>query len=93
MASPKTFAVLLKDGTPGRAVLLNKNNVFKLATWTGGEGVLDHNKDSTIKNVQVKFFQYGGKQKRVANVGDIIIKTADGFTTFKAGDFDSYTRA
>lgn len=83
MASPKTTAVVFKNGTVGRGVKLSEKNKASVKEWLG--------KSYEISiNGKMRIFNNGSRAIRIAKVGDTIVKTVAGFTVIKAADFEKY---
>lgn len=83
----KTTAVMLKDGTAGRAVKLSDKNLFNVITWLG----ISY-KDHDYMKAKLRIFQNNGKRIRVAYVGDTIVKTDKGFTVVPASQFERFIK-
>lgn len=98
---PKTKPVLLPEG-PARYVKVTKNNVGRLAGWSGGKAIYDSKKIGGVRVITDRVKLRTKKGNRVANIGDIItrrvfrhpktgMRTVE-FTVIKAEDFAKFVR-
>jgi hypothetical protein len=85
MATPKTTEVVMKDGRVGRGIKVTARNITNVANWVSG-GYMK--KDEWVDNFASSIVNVarGGKEsnhrvevhtrkgKRVARVGDIVVK-------------------
>lgn len=96
---PKTKPVLLPEG-PARYVKVTKNNVGKLAIWSGGKAIYDSKKVKGERVITDRVKLWTKKGTRVANIGDVItrrvfphpktgMRTVE-FTVIKAEDFNQF---
>lgn len=87
LAAPKTTPVIFKDGTVGRGVKLSAKNIVSIGSWVGNSF-----KELNVPEVKLSLYQNGGRQVRVAKLGDTVVKTEAGFTVIKAVDFEKYIK-
>jgi hypothetical protein len=82
--TPKTFKVLLKDGSEGRAVRLTARNNLTILNWIpGAEHRESVSKTGQSSNQRIMLPVNGSKAIRAAYYDDWIVKTGKGFQVVK----------